>query len=103
MPLIRRVPKRGFNNTRFATRYIPVNLESLNRFEDGTRVDEALLRSTRLANGRADGIKVLGQGELTRKLTVVAHAFSAAARTKIEAAGGTCELVVAAPAAVDQA
>jgi large subunit ribosomal protein L15 len=94
MPLIRRIPKRGFNNARFATRYIPVNVGALNRFEDGTRVDEALLRQTGLANGRADGIKILGEGELTRKLTVCAHAFSASARAKIEQAGGTVEVVV---------
>ncbi len=93
MPLIRRIPKRGFNNTRHGTRYLPVNLESLNRFEDGARVDEASLRSVGLANGRGDGIKILGDGELTRKLTVSAHAFSASAKAKIEAKGGTCELV----------
>lgn len=98
MPLIRRIPKRGFNNARHATRYLPVNLEDLNRFEDGARVDEAALRTLGLANGRADGIKILGQGELTRKLSVVAHAFSASARAKIEAKGGTCEIVSAIPA-----
>ena len=95
MPLIRRIPKRGFNNARHTTRYLPVNLESLNRFEDGARVDEATLRGAGLANGRAAGIKILGDGELTRKLTVSAHAFSAAAKAKIEAKGGTCELVSA--------
>jgi large subunit ribosomal protein L15 len=89
MPLIRRIPKRGFNNTRFATRYLAVNVGDLNRFDDGTRVDIESIRRTGLASGRADGVKVLGQGELTRKLTVVAHAFSASARAKIEAAGGT--------------
>lgn len=99
MPLIRRIPKRGFNNARFATRYLPVNLRDLNRFEDGTRVDEALLRKVGLANGRADGIKILGTGELTRRLTVCAHAFSASARAKIEQAGGTVEVVGKAPAA----
>lgn len=93
MPLIRRIPKRGFNHARFATRYIPVNVGALNRFEDGARVDEQVLRQAGLANGRADGIKILGEGELTKKLTVVAHAFSASARAKIEARGGTCELV----------
>jgi len=98
MPLIRRIPKRGFNNARHATRYLPVNLEDLNRFEDGARVDEAALRTLGLANGRADGIKILGQGELTRKLSVVAHAFSASARAKIVAKGGTCEIVSATPA-----
>jgi len=93
MPLIRRMPKRGFNNARHAVRYLPVNLEALNRFEDGTRVDEQALRAVGLANGRAAGIKILGTGKLTRKLTVVAHAFSASARTQIEGAGGTCEVV----------
>ncbi len=94
MPLIRRMPKRGFNNARHGTRYLPVNLEALNRFDEGTRVDETALRSVGLANGRADGIKILGNGELTKKLTVSAHAFSASAKAKIEARGGTCELVV---------
>jgi len=93
MPLIRRIPKRGFNNTRHATVYLPVNLESLNQFEDGARVDEAALCSLGLANGRSAGIKILGTGDLSRKLTVVAHAFSASARAKIEAKGGTCEIV----------
>ncbi len=95
MPLIRRIPKRGFNNARHASRFLPVNLEALNRFEEGARVDELALRSAGLANGPASlhGIKILGNGELTRKLTVSAHAFSASARTKIEAKGGTCEVV----------
>lgn len=93
MPLIRRIPKRGFNNARHTTRYIPVNLEALNRFEDGARVDEAVLRSVGLANGRGDGIKILGSGELKKKLTVSAHAFSSSARGKIEGLGGSCESV----------
>src|SRR4051812_35330887 len=93
MPLIRRIPKRGFNNARHATNYIPVNLESLNCFEDGARVDEAALRTAGLANGRLDRIKILGTGELSRKLTVSAHAFSASAKSKIEAKGGSCELI----------
>jgi large subunit ribosomal protein L15 len=93
MPLIRRIPKRGFNNARHTTRYLPVNLEDLNRFDDGARVDEATLRTAGLANGRAAGVKILGSGDLTRKLTVSAHAFSASAKAKIEAKGGTCELV----------
>jgi large subunit ribosomal protein L15 len=93
MPLIRRIPKRGFNNTRHGTYYIPVNVESLNAFDNGARVDEAALRDRGLANGRGDGIKILGDGEVTKKLSVSAHAFSASARTKIEAKGGTCEVV----------
>jgi len=93
MPLIRRIPKRGFNNVRFATRYLPVNIESLNVFADGTRVDEGVLRETGLVHGRGDGVKILGDGELTKKLTVAAHAYSASAKSKIEAKGGTCEVV----------
>jgi large subunit ribosomal protein L15 len=93
MPLIRRIPKRGFNNARFGTRHIAVNVGDLNRFDDGARVDEAVLRAAGLANGRADGVKILGNGELTKKLTVSASAFSASARTKIEAKGGACEIV----------
>lgn len=93
MPLIRRIPKRGFNNARHATVYLPVNLEALNQFEDGTRVDAAALAKAGLANGKAAGIKILGTGELTRKLTVAAEAFSASAKAKIEAKGGSCEVV----------
>jgi large subunit ribosomal protein L15 len=92
MPLIRRIPKRGFNNARHTTRYIPVNVESLNQFENGARVDEAVLRSAGLANGRSSGVKILGDGELKKKLTVCAHSFSGAARAKIESAGGVCEI-----------
>lgn len=101
MPLIRRIPKRGFNNARHATRYIPVNLESLNQFNDGARVDFETLRKAGLANGKAAGVKILGTGELTRKLTVTAHAFSASARAKIEGKGGACEII--APKKVEKA
>ena len=93
MPLIRRLPKRGFNNKRFATRYLGVNVEALNRFDNGAAVDETTLRKAGLANGTADGIKILGDGELEKKLAVSAHAFSASARAKIEAKGGTCEVL----------
>ena len=99
MPLIRRIPKRGFNNTRHATVYIPVNLTDLNQFEEGARVDEAALKAIGLANGKGAGIKILGTGELTRKLTVSAHAFSATARQKIEGKGGSCEIAGAKAAA----
>src|SRR5512136_711174 len=92
MPLIRRIPKRGFNNARHGIRYLPVNLEALNEFEDGTRVDEQAMRNAGLANGRADGVKILASGKLTRKLVVSAHAFSASARAQIESLGGTCEV-----------
>jgi len=101
MPLIRRIPKRGFNNTAFGTRYIAVNVSDLNVFDDGANVDETALRSVGLANGPGNGIKVLGTGELSKKLNVTASAFSASARTKIEAKGGKVEVVVrkaAAPA-----
>src|SRR5260370_31273039 len=91
MPLIRRIPKRGFNNARHATRYIPVNLESLNRFDDCARVDEAALRQAGLANGRSSGIKILGQDDLTKKLNISAHAFSASSRSKIAAKSGACD------------
>jgi large subunit ribosomal protein L15 len=99
MPLIRRIPKRGFNNARFTTRYIAVNLSDLNKFDDGAKVDEVALRSIGLANGKAAGVKILGNGELSKKLTVTASAFSASARTKIEAKGGTCEVIARKPAA----
>jgi large subunit ribosomal protein L15 len=101
MPLIRRIPKRGFNNARHTTLYIPVNLESLNQFSDGARVDFEALRKAGLANGKAAGVKILGTGELTRKLTVTAHAFSASARAKIEGKGGACEII--APKKVEKA
>lgn len=95
MPLIRRMPKRGFNHARFATRYLPVNVGALNRFEDGARVDEAALRAVGLVNGGGDGVKILGNGKLERKLTVCAHAFSASAKGQIEERGGVCEVIVA--------
>lgn len=99
MPLIRRIPKRGFNNARFTTRYAPVNVESLSVFDDGARVDEAVLRGAGLVNGKADGVKILGDGDLAKKLTVVANAFSTSAKSKIEAKGGKCEVVGAKAAA----
>lgn len=101
MPLIRRIPKRGFNNSRHATVYIPVNLAALEAFEAGSTVDEAVLRQAGLVNGRAQGVKILGGGQLTKRLIVRADAFSASARAKIVAMGGSCETPAAptAPAA----
>ena len=96
MPLIRRIPKRGFNNARHATVYLPVNVESLNQFDNGARVDLDAIRKAGLANGPGDGVKILGSGDLTKKLTVCAHAFSASAKAKIEGKGGTCELITSA-------
>jgi len=98
MPLIRRMPKRGFNNARFTTKYNGVNVADLNKFDDGARVDELAMSSVGLSNGTSDGIKILGNGELTKKLTVIACAFSASAKAKIEAKGGTCEVVSRKPA-----
>ncbi len=93
MPLIRRIPKRGFNNARHTVAYAPVNLEALNTFEDGGRVDIDAIRKAGLANGPVKLVKILGDGELKKKLTVAAHKFSATAKQKIEAAGGTCEVI----------
>lgn len=97
MPLIRRMPKRGFNNARFTIAYLPVNVGLLNKFDDGARVDEAALRAIGLVNGHRDGIKILGGGELSKKLTVSASAFSASAKSKIEAKGGACEVITRKP------
>ena len=94
MPLIRRMPKRGFNNARHTTRYVGVNLDSLNQFDNGAMVGVDALRKAGLANGPVKLVKVLGDGELVKKLVVTAHAFSATARTKIEALGGSCEVIV---------
>jgi large subunit ribosomal protein L15 len=89
MPLIRRVPKRGFNNAAFKTRYATVNVESLNRFEDGATIDAKTLTEAGLIRGNYDGIKILGDGELSKKLSVAADKVSATAREKIEKAGGS--------------
>lgn len=93
LPLFRRLGKRGFNNTRFATVYATVNVSDLNRFEDGTVVTPELLIETGLLKKQLDGVKVLGNGELTKKLTVRATRFSKTAKTKIESVGGTIEVI----------
>lgn len=95
MPIFRRLPKRGFNNSRFAFQYIVVNVSDLERFADETVVDAALLKKTGAITLPKvnDGIKILGNGELTKKLTIRAKAFTAAAKTKIEKAGGSAEEV----------
>ena len=92
MPLQRRLPKRGFNNI-FATKYAIVNLSDLNRFEDGAVVDAQALKDAGIVKNAMDGIKVLGNGELTKKLTVNAAKFSATAKESIEKAGGKAEVV----------
>lgn len=89
MPLIRRLPKRGFNNAAFKTSYALVNLGDLERFEEGVNVTEQLLRETGLVSGKFDRLKILGRGELTKKLTVEADKFSETARQGIEKAGGS--------------
>ena len=91
MPLQRRLPKRGFNNI-FATVYTTVKVSDLNRFEDGAVVDTTALLKSGLIKKANDGVKVLGNGELTRKLTVEAAAFTASAKEKIEKAGGKAEV-----------
>ncbi|MBR1764001.1 MAG: 50S ribosomal protein L15 [Ruminococcus sp.] len=90
--LARRIPKRGFNNI-FATKYSVVNVSDLERFVDGTVVDTELLKASGLVKKELDGVKVLGNGELTKSLTVKAAAFSASAKEKIEKAGGKAEVM----------
>jgi len=90
MPLHRRLPKRGFTNI-FKKDYAVVNVSELDRFDNGMTVDEKTLRSAGLVKGQNDGVKILGDGKLSKKLTVHAAKFSASARKQIEAAGGTCQ------------
>ena len=92
MPLYRRVPKKGFTNI-FGTDYECVNVEALEIFENGTVVTEELLIAAGMIHNSKDGLKVLGNGELTKKLTVKASKFTASAKEKIEAVGGTCEVI----------
>ena len=91
MPLYRRTPKRGFTN-HWSETYVPVNVSDLNIFEDGAVVTLDMMIDAGLAKGRGDGVKVLGNGELTKKLTVQAAKFSKSALEKIEAAGGKAEV-----------
>ena len=92
LPLYRKLPKRGFNNAKFATVYAIVNVEALNVFEDGAVVDLEALLAKKIVRKANDGLKILGNGELTKKLTVKATVFSASAKEKIEAAGGKIEV-----------
>ena len=92
MPLQRRIPKRGFNNI-FAKEIVAINLNALNAFEDGAVVDQAALVEAGIVKSNCDGVKVLSNGKLTKKVTVKVSAFSAAAKEKIEAAGGKCEVI----------
>ena len=90
--LARRIPKRGFNNI-FATKYAVINVADLERFVDGTVVDTELLKASGLVTKELDGVKILGNGDLTKNLTVKAAKFSAAAKEKIEKAGGKAEVM----------
>jgi len=94
MPLYRRLPTRGFNNVRFAKKYAVVNVSSLEeRFEDGAEVNEASLRACGLVNGPYDGVKILGEGDLSKKLTISVNKISASAKEKVEKAGGSVAAV----------
>ena len=95
MPLIRRLPKRGFNNAEFKTVWATVNVGQLNVFEDGATVNEASLLEKNLIRGKYDGVKVLANGDLTKKLVVAVDKLSAAAVEKIQKAGGSVEAVAA--------
>lgn len=92
MPLQRRVPKRGFVNV-FATKYAELNVAALNKFEDGATVDLDAMKAAGLVKKAYDGVKVLGNGTLDKKLTVKAAAYSESAKAKIEAAGGKAEVI----------
>ncbi len=92
MPLYRRLPKRGFTNIN-RVEYAEVNLSTLNRFDDGATVDVKTLLEAKVIKEVLGGVKILGRGELNKKLTVKANAFSESAKQKIEACGGTCEVI----------
>ena len=92
MPLYRIIPKRGFTNRNYKE-IIPVNVSALERFENGAVVTIDTLKEVGIINNPKDGVKILGNGEFTKKLTVKANAFSASAKEKIEALGGSCEVI----------
>ena len=93
LPLYRRLPKRGFTNDKFRTRYAVINLDELNRFEEGTVVTPALLKETGIIKNQLDGVKVLGNGTLEKKLTIQANKFSASALEKIKESGSKAEVI----------
>ncbi len=92
MPIYRRLPKRGFKNI-FAKQYVTINIEALEAFEDGTEVTEALLLEKGIVKKTLDGVKILGRGELTKKLTVKVTKYTESAKEKIEKAGGKAEVM----------
>ena len=93
LPLYRRIPKRGFSNHMFKTTYAVINLDQLNVFENGTVVTPALLKDAGIVKNQLDGIKVLSNGKLERKLTIQAHKFSTTALEKIEESGSKAEVI----------
>lgn len=93
LPLFRRLPKRGFTNAKFKTEYAVINLSDLNKFEDGAVVTPELLKEMGLVKQQLDGIKVLGNGKLEKKLVVKAHKFSNVAKEQIEKLGGKAEVL----------
>ena len=93
LPLYRRIPKRGFSNHRFKTEYAVINVEDLNVFEDGTVVTPALLKDAGIVKKQLDGIKVLGNGKLEKKITIQASKFSTSALEKIKEAGSKAEVI----------
>ena len=93
LPLYRRLPKRGFSNAKFKIVYAVINLDDLNRFEDGTVVTPALLKEVGLVKKGLDGVKVLGEGNLEKKLTIQANKFSSSALEKIEKSGSKAEVI----------
>ncbi|MDD3239252.1 MAG: 50S ribosomal protein L15 [Lachnospira sp.] len=92
MPLYRRIPKRGFTN-RNRKEFVAINISTLERFDNGVEVSVETLMASGIVKNPQDGVKILGNGELTKKLNVKANAFSATAKEKIEALGGTCEVI----------
>ena len=92
-PLYRRIPKRGFNNKQFETKFAVINLSDLNRFNDGDVVTPELLKEKGIIKKQLNGVKVLANGELEKKVTVKAHRFSSRAVTKIESKGGKAEVI----------
>ena len=93
LPLYRRIPKRGFSNHMFKTRYAVINLDALNVFENNTVVTPALLKDTGIIKNQLDGVKVLGNGKLEKKLTIQANKFSTSALEKIKEAGSKAEVI----------
>ena len=93
LPLYRRLPKRGFSNYKFKIKYATINVEDLNRFADGTVITPELLKDCGLVKKQLCGVKVLGNGNLEKKLTIKANRFSSSAVTKIESAGGKAEVI----------